>query len=145
MAEVTITSIGASMMTAHARKISSNYIFKVRANIDFAGVGDSGSKLHGGSKGGSIMTELWQQKEFPHVRQSVKVPSLRGNAEWHMHSGACLPDLIEQCEKMYAKRFGGDKSAMDMYDVVIVQAYGNDMFPTATTSSLEVGSARRLR
>ena len=88
------------------------YIFKVRTNIDIAGVGDSGAKLHGKSKKGSIAYDLWEQKEFEHDKPNVKIPSLRGNVEWHMLSGASLKDLIEQCEKMYAKRFGGDQSML---------------------------------
>ena len=107
------------------------YIFKVRTNIDIAGVGDSGAKLHGKSKKGSIAYDLWEQMEFAHDKPNVKIPSLRGNVEWHMLSGASLKGLIEQCETMYAKRFGGDQSTYGHYDIVIVQAYGNEMFPNS--------------
>ena len=107
------------------------HIFKMRENVDIIGIGDSGSKLHG-KGGGSILGQLWEQKEFAHERESVKVPSLRGNAEWKMQSGACLPDLIKMCEESLAKRRGEHKM-YGMYDVAIIQYYGNDMFPNSNS------------
>ena len=124
-----MTSIGIRLMNARARRTLSNTSSKLGPILTLPALGTLARSFMGKVRKEVLRMTCGSKKEFAHDKPNVKIPSLRGNVEWHMLSGASIKDLIEQCETMYAKRFGGDQSMYGHYDIVIVQAYGNEMFP----------------